>query len=173
MLSEFCPACFRVLFCSVVPPADPRLKLLDRVVSGARFLTGMCLSEILLIIDLSQYCICCLRSCITRFPLFMVLYLCRMCQCGLHAVIWSHIHILMRLLTAEDRSTAGPLFPSQCPPQRFCRPFIRWCGTGGFQEQVQFFSIDLSCSIIFCLLLPFLFSSLCLEIGILGWGFSD
>ena len=44
----------------------------------------------------------------------MVLYLDRMCQCGLHAVLGSHIGILIRLLVAEPRST-GLLFPSQCP----------------------------------------------------------
>ena len=37
------------------------------------------------------------------------------CQCGLHAVLWSHIGSLMRFLDAEPRSTALPLFPSQCP----------------------------------------------------------
>ena len=45
----------------------------------------------------------------------MVLYLDRMCQCGLHAVLWSHIGSLMLFFAAEHRSTAGPLFPSQCP----------------------------------------------------------
>ena len=39
--------------------------------------------------------------------LLMVLYLDRLCQRGLHAVLWSHIGILMRLLAAEPRSTAG------------------------------------------------------------------
>ena len=43
----------------------------------------------------------------------MVLYLCRMYRCGLHAAPWSHIGTLMRLLTAEPRSTAGILFPWQ------------------------------------------------------------
>ena len=43
----------------------------------------------------------------------MVLYLCHMCQYGLHAVIWSHICILMSLLAAEPRSTEGLLFHSQ------------------------------------------------------------
>ena len=32
-----------------------------------------------------------------------------MCQCRLHAVLWSHIGILMHLLAAEPRSTAGCL----------------------------------------------------------------
>ena len=44
----------------------------------------------------------------------MVLYLCRMYQSGLHAVLWSYISILMRHLAAEPGSTEGPLFPSQC-----------------------------------------------------------
>ena len=38
MLSRFCLARFGVLFCSLA--ADTHLKLLDRAVSGARFLTG-------------------------------------------------------------------------------------------------------------------------------------
>ena len=38
-----------------------------------------------------------------------------MCKCVLRAVLWSHIGVLMCLLAAEPRSTAGPLFPSQCP----------------------------------------------------------
>ena len=40
MLSGFCPARFGVLFCSVCSAANTHLKLLDRAVSGARFLTG-------------------------------------------------------------------------------------------------------------------------------------
>ena len=35
-----------------------------------------------------------------------------MCQSGLHAVLWSHIGILMRLPAAEPSSTARLLFPS-------------------------------------------------------------
>ena len=69
----------------------------------------------LLIIDLWQYCLCCIRSDVTRCTLFVVLYLCRMCQCGLHAVLWSHIGILKGVFAAEPRSTAGTLFRSQCP----------------------------------------------------------
>ena len=51
----------------------------------------------------------------TRFTLLMVLYLDRMCQSGLHAVLWSHIGTLMLRLDAEPRRTAGLLLPSQCP----------------------------------------------------------
>ena len=45
----------------------------------------------------------------------MMLSLERMCQCGLHAVPWSQIGTLMRHVAAEPSSTAGLLFPSQCP----------------------------------------------------------
>ena len=45
----------------------------------------------------------------------MVLYLDRMCQRGLHAVLWSFIGTLMHRLAAEPCSTAGLLFPSRCP----------------------------------------------------------
>ena len=46
---------------------------------------------------------------------FIVLYLDHMCQCGLHAVLWSHIGTLMHRLAAEPRSTARLLFTSRCP----------------------------------------------------------
>ena len=39
MLSGFCPAPFGVLFCNLVLGCRTHLNLLDRVVSGARFLT--------------------------------------------------------------------------------------------------------------------------------------
>ena len=68
----------------------------------------------LLIVDPWQYCVCFIRSGAARYTLLMVLFLDRMCQCGLHAVLWSDIGSLMRFLAAEPRSTTGPLFPSQC-----------------------------------------------------------
>ena len=45
----------------------------------------------------------------------MVLSLDRMCQRGLHAVLWSHIGTLMHRLAAEPCSTAGLLFSFRCP----------------------------------------------------------
>ena len=62
----------------------------------------------------------CTRSGETRFTLSMQLYMCRMCQFGLLAVLWSQIGILMRILAAEPLSTTGPLFFSQCP----CRSIL-------------------------------------------------
>ena len=48
---------------------------------------GVCLSVTLHTVDLWQYYVCCTRSGITRCTLFMVLFLCRMCRCGLGAVL--------------------------------------------------------------------------------------
>ena len=148
------------MWCSA---ADTQLKVLDRVVSGAYFLTGVCLNVILLIVDLWQYCVCCIRSGVIRCTLFMVLYLSRMCQCGLHSLLCSYIGILNY---APPRSTVWPVFPSHCPSGTilgdalvdwFSYPCIQWYGTGGFQEQGQGFFIILSCSIPFGLLLFFSF----------------
>ena len=62
----------------------------------------------------SSICACWIRSGVTRCTLVMVLYLGGMYQCGLHAVLWSHIGILIRFLAAEPRITAAPLFRSLC-----------------------------------------------------------
>ena len=48
---------------------------------------------------------------VTRCTLFMALCLCRMCRCGLHTALWSHIGTVMRLLAVEPRRTAGLLLP--------------------------------------------------------------
>ena len=104
---EYCYA----VCCSAV---DTHLKLLDRAVSGARFLTH-CLIVAFLIVDPWQSCVCFIGSGVTRCTLFMVSYLDRICQLGLHSVLWLHIGTLMRSLAAEPCSTAGLLFPSWCP----------------------------------------------------------
>ena len=105
---EYCSA----VWCSA---ADSHLKLLDRAVSGARFLTGGVFECDILIVDPWHSCVCFIRSGVTRCTLLMVLYLDRMCQCGLHAMLWSHIGTLIHRLAAEPCSTPGLLFPSRCP----------------------------------------------------------
>ena len=64
-----------------------------------------CLTVIFPIVDLWQCCVCCTRSGVTRCTHFVALYLCLMCQSGLHAVLSSHIGILMHLPAAEPHST--------------------------------------------------------------------
>ena len=91
---EYCSA----VWCSA---ADTHLKLLDRAVSGSCFLTTVCLNVTLHIIYMWRYYVWCIRSGVIRCTLFMVLYLYRAGQCGLQALIWSHIGILMRILAVE------------------------------------------------------------------------
>ena len=93
--------------------ADTHLNLLDRVGSGASFLTGECLRVTLHIVDLWRYYACFTGSGVTRCTHFMELFLIRMYLCVLHAGLWSQICTLMRLLVAEPRRTAGLLFPYQ------------------------------------------------------------
>ena len=66
----FCPARFGVPFCSVV--------------FGCWHF-----------VDLWKYFVCCFRSGVTRCTLLTVLYLDRMCRCGLHAMLRLQVGILM------------------------------------------------------------------------------
>ena len=94
---------------------DTHLKLLDRSVSGARLLTGGVFEcDISHRRSVTVLCMLYNIRCNPVHPL-MVLYLDRMCQRGLHAVLWSHIGTLKHGLAAEPCSTAGLLFPSRCP----------------------------------------------------------
>ena len=77
----------------------------------------------------------------------MVLFLNRMCQCGLHSVLWSHIGTLYEPPRCRTSQYRGLLFHSQCPSGTILLTRVRWCRTGGFQEQGQCFFIGLSCSI--------------------------
>ena len=67
-------------------------------------------------VDLLQFCIYCIRSGVKRCTRLMMPYLDRMCQCGLHAVRWSHIGILMRHLALPHDFC----FPLNVPLERFC-----------------------------------------------------
>ena len=72
----------------------------------------------------------------------MVLYLDRMCQCGLHAVLRLHIGILMRVLAAKLSSTAGLLLPSQCPSGTILLtliPIFDCVGLAGFKSRANAF----------------------------------
>ena len=109
--SPFLKYCF-VVWCSA---ADTHLKQLDRAVSGARFLTGAVFEcDIAHSQSVAVLCMLYKIRC-NQMTLFMVLYLGRTCQYGLHAVLCSHICILIRFLAEEPRSTPRPLFLFQCP----------------------------------------------------------
>ena len=110
----FCPPVLE--YCSAVScsAVDTHLKLLDRAVSCARFLTGVFECDIS---HRRSVAVLCMLYKIRRIrcTLVMVLSLDRMCQRGLHAVLWLHIGTLIHSLAAEPCSISGLLFPFRCP----------------------------------------------------------
>ena len=111
------------------------------------FLTGVCLSVTLHIVDLWQYYVCCTRSGVIRCTLFMVLLLGRMYQ---RAVTGGAL-VAPRLLAAEPRSERSS-WPA----------LIVWDCMAGFKSRGIMPSYCTSCSLPFCLLyyFPFYFFSL-------------
>ena len=165
--------CPSVLECCSAVWCSAHFKLLDREVIDARFQTRECLNVTLFIVDLWQYSVCCIRSCVTRCNLFMVLYLVCMCHCGLHAVLWLHIGILMRRPTTEPRNTAGLLFSSQWPSLTILlTPYSMVWDWRVSRAGLIFYWPKLLYTH-YSLLLFFPFSSFCLSVGILGLWSSD
>ena len=152
------------MWCSA---ADTHRKLLDRAISGASFLTGVCLSVTLHIVDLWKYYVCCTRSGVTHCTLFIVLVLSCMCRCGLHAALCSHIGSIMRLLAAEPRSIAGLIFPFQylCATILVTSYSMVWDWRVSRAASMSLYWP--SCSLPFCLLL---FLSLLFLYGLVLWG---
>ena len=81
----------------------------------------------------------------------MLLYLDRMCQCALHAVIWSHIGSLMRFIAAEPRSTCRTFIPlSVSLWTDLANLAFEGVGLAGFKSRANAFLlafIAISCSI--------------------------
>ena len=65
------------------------------------------------IVDLWQYYVCCIRSGAISYTIFMPIDLSRMCQYGLHAVLWSLSVHFTPLPIAVPRRTTGLLFLSR------------------------------------------------------------
>ena len=86
---------FEVVYCSVVLCCDTYIKILDRVVIGAHFLTGGVFECNLT--HRRSVSVLCMKY---KIRCSLMLYVCRMCQSGLHAVLWSNIGILIYLLAA-------------------------------------------------------------------------
>ena len=62
----------------------------------------------------------------------------RMCQCGLHEMLWSHIGILMLLPTAEHRSTVGP-YSAPSVRSDLADPLFGGLGLAGFKSRANAF----------------------------------
>ena len=83
--------------------------------------------------------VCCTSSGVIRSTLFMVLYMFRMFQCRLHGVLRLQIFILMILLVAEPRRTAGLLIPSSrylCETKHLADPVFDGVGLSRFKNSV-------------------------------------
>ena len=132
-----------------------------------------CLTVIFPIVDLWQCCVCCTRSGVTRSTHFVALYLCLVCQSGLHAVLWSLAH---RYTFAPPRCrinlTVSQDFysPLSISLEWSGWPSIWWCGIGAFQEQVQCLFCWPSCSLLFCLQLLSLSLIFLYRLVVWGWG---
>ena len=114
MLSGFCPARFWYCYAVWCSTANTYLKLLDRVVGGARILI-VCVFEC----DISHRRSVAVLSvfyknrCNPMNPLYCTCSICAVCaSVGCTRVV--HRYILVRLHSAEPRSTTRFLFPSQC-----------------------------------------------------------
>ena len=156
---------YSAVWCSA---ADTHSKLLDRVVSGARFLTGSVFE-----CDIAHrrsVSVLWIGTGVTWCTLFMVLNLCRMCHRGYHAVLWSHIGMLMSL-SLQNLTVQQDLYsPLSVNVERAFYPCIRWCWTGEFQEQAQccFYWPKLLDPILFSTVFPL--NSFCLYVGLAGRG---
>ena len=95
-------------------------------------------------VDLWWYYVCCICSGVTRCTIFIVLYLCLVYQCWLHALRSSHIGILMSLLAAEPCTTAGLSLPSQYFCEKILLTLYSMVWDCRFQDQGQCLFIGLA-----------------------------
>ena len=153
---EYCSA----VWCSA---DDTDLKLLDRAVSGAWFLTGGVFEcDIAYRRSVAVLCVLYKTRCNPMHPLNGALPI-PYVPVRLHAVHWLYIGIPMRRLAAESRSTAGLLFPSQCPSETiFPDPVFDGVGLAGSKSGPMFFYWPMLHYPYCSLLLFFPFSSFCL-----------
>ena len=127
------------MWCSA---AHTHLKLLDRVVSDARFLTGG-VFECDIAHRSSVAALCMLYE--IRFnlmhPLYGSLTVLYVSAPVARGAVVAHRYILMRLLNAEPLRTAGPLFPSQCPCRTILLTLHVFDGVGlaGFKSRANTF----------------------------------
>ena len=153
MLSGFCPAVLEYCSALLFSAADTHLKLLDRALSGAMFLTGgMFQLDIAHRRSVAVLSTLCKIRCNPMHPLNGALsgpYGPERVTLGALVAHWYTYDL------AVTRDFCSPL---SVHLEQSWLPHIRWCGTGWFQEQGQYFFIGLSCSIptiVFYSLFPF------------------
>ena len=156
MLPGLCPASFE--YCSAVwcSAADTHLALLERVVSGASFLTGV-VFECDLAHRRSVTILCMLYNmrCNPMHPLYgaPVSYL------PVFVTRWARTSVQLSATSLQNLTLSQDFYsPFSISVERCWWTRIRWCGTGGFQEQGQCLFIGLAAgSLLVSYSLPFLF----------------
>ena len=182
MLSGFCPDCFGVLFCERCTAADTHLKLLDRAVSGARFLTWCDIAvDVTLLFEYDiAHCRCVAVLCMLykvrcnlMHPLSDALpgpYVpVRVTCCAL--VAHRYTYTPLRCRTSEYRRTFIPLSVSL--RNDLAGPVFDGVGLAGFKSRPMLFYWPVLLYPYYSLLLFFPFSSSCLKVGIVGLWSSD
>ena len=172
MIYRFLWDAFGVLSCPFWSTALQYGARLIGEVSGARFLTGGVFKCD--IVHHRSVAILCMLYKIRCNPVHCHNGALPGCQWRLHAVLWSHIGTLMRLLAVEPRSTAGLLFPSQCPSGTISlTPYLMVWDWRVSRDGTMFFYFPKLLYPYCSLLLFFTFSSFCIQVGIVGLGSSD
>ena len=145
---------FSAVWCST---ADTHLKLLDRAVSGARFLTGSVFEcDISHRRSVAVLCMLYKIRCNPVHPLNGALP-------GPYVTVCASGRTSVHLCTASLQNLAVQqdfYFLLGVLLERSCLPRYRWCRTGEFQEQGQYFFIALNCSIPTIVFYSFSFSLL-------------
>ena len=163
---EYCS----VVWCSAV---DTHIKLLDRAVSGAQFLTGGVFEcDISHRRSVAVLCMLYKIRCNPVHPLDGALpgpYVpVRLTRGAL--VVHRYTYAPPRCRTLQYSRVFIP-FSIGVPLERSCKQRIRWCGIGGFQEQGQCFFIGLSCYIPTIVFYSFSLSFLPVyRLVLCGWG---
>ena len=134
------------MWCSAV---DTHLKLLDRAVSGARFLTdGAFECDIAHRWSVAVLCMLYKIRCNKMHPLSDALpgpYVSVRVTCG--ALIAHRYTSCICATSLQNLAVPHAFFSTLSVSLERFYWRVRWCGTGGFQKQCQCFFIGLSCSI--------------------------
>ena len=163
---EYCSA----VWCSA---ADTHLKLLDRELSCARFLTGGVFECDIFIVDPWQSCVCFIRSGVTRCTLLMVLYLDHVPVLITRGALVAHRYTYAppRCRTSQYNRTFIPLLVSLW--NDLANPVFHFVGLAGIKSRPMLFYWPKLLYPYYSVRLFFPFSSFCLLVGIVGLGSSD
>ena len=122
------------------------------------------------IVDLRQHYVCCTRSGVILCTLFIVLFLCRMCRCGLHEALRTSVHLCASSLQNLAVSPDFYYLVSISVERSYSIPLFDGVGLAGFKSQCLFIGLAARSLFISCCF-PFLFfhsMGWCRGVGVFG-----